>query len=44
MMRFNALRTLVMTTVLLSAGGHTPIAQQRTVRGLAHDMVIYEIP
>lgn len=32
------------TAALLAAGGLTPMAQQRAVRGLANDMAIYEIP
>jgi len=32
------------TAALLAAEGLTPVAQQRAVRGLAHDMAIYEIP
>ncbi len=32
------------TAALLAAGGLTPVAQQRAVRGLANDMAIYEIP
>lgn len=32
------------TAALLAAGGHTPVAQQRSVRGITYDMAIYEIP
>jgi class 3 adenylate cyclase len=32
------------TAALLATGGLTPVAQKRAVRGLAHDMAIYEIP
>jgi class 3 adenylate cyclase len=32
------------TAALLAAGGLTPVARQRTVRGIAHDMAVYEIP
>ena len=32
------------TAALLATGGLTPVVQQRAVRGLAHDMAIYEIP
>jgi class 3 adenylate cyclase len=32
------------TAALLATGGFTPVVQKRAVRGLAHDMAIYEIP
>ncbi len=32
------------TAALLAAGGLKPIAQQRTLRGIANDMAIFEIP
>jgi len=32
------------TAALLAAGGLTPQAQQRTIRGIANDMAAYEIP
>ena len=31
------------TAAVLAAGGHTPTAQRRTVRGLNHEMTVYEI-
>jgi class 3 adenylate cyclase len=32
------------TAALLAAGGLKPVAQQRAVRGIAHDIAVYEIP
>lgn len=32
------------TAAMLAAGGRTPVAQQRSIRGIAADMAIYEIP
>ena len=31
------------TAALLAAGGRTPVSQQRVIRGIAANMVIYEI-
>jgi hypothetical protein len=32
------------TAALLAVGGLRPLAQQRTIRGVANDMAVYEIP
>jgi class 3 adenylate cyclase len=32
------------TAAMLAASGHTPTAQQRSIRGIAADMAVYEIP
>jgi class 3 adenylate cyclase len=32
------------TAALLAAGGLTPLARQYTIRGVANDMAVYEIP
>jgi class 3 adenylate cyclase len=32
------------TAAILAAKGHKPVAQQRSLRGIAADMAVYEIP
>jgi class 3 adenylate cyclase len=32
------------TAAMLAANGHSPKAQQRSLRGISADMAIYEIP
>ena len=32
------------TAAILAAKGHKPMAQQRSLRGIAHDVAVYEIP